>query len=119
MPKNSSERVELWQGTLDVLILRTLLFVAAHGHRIANHIQRTGDEALQVDHGFLHPALHRLERKAWVAAKLEPGKDQKRQFKSCNYRLTAAAKRQLLAEKSKWRQLSAAIAQIMWPAVES
>ncbi len=117
MPKDSSKRVELLQGTLDMLILRTLLFGHAHGHQIAKHIQRTSDEALQVEHGSLYPALHRLERKGWVAAKWEPaGKDLKREFKY--YRLTAAGKKQLVAEESKWKQLSAAIARIMWPAEE-
>ena len=68
MPK---ERIELLQGTLDMLILRTLLFGPAHGHQIAKHLQRTTDDVLQVEHGSLYPALHRLERKGWVAAKWE------------------------------------------------
>ena len=115
MPKESSDRLELLQGTLDMLILRTLLFGPAHGHQIAKHIQRTTDEVLQVEHGSLYPALHRLEGKGWIAAKWEPaGKDLKREFKY--YRLTTAGKRQLLAEESKWKQLTAAIARIMWPA---
>jgi len=100
-----------------MLILRTLLQGPAHGHQIAKHIQRTTDDLLQVEHGSLYPALHRLERKGWIAAKWEsPGKDAKREFKY--YRLTPAGKRQLVAEESKWKQLTGAIARIMWPAQE-
>ena len=115
MPKEPSDRVELLQGTLDMLILRTLLFGPAHGHQIAKHIQRTTEDVLQVEHGSLYPALHRLERKGWVAAKWEAAsKDQKREFKY--YRLTASGKRQLTAEESKWKQLAHAIGRVMWPA---
>jgi PadR family transcriptional regulator len=115
MPKESSDRVDLLQGTLDMLILRTLLFGPAHGHQIAKHIQRTTQEVLQVEHGSLYPALHRLERRRWISAKWEPaGKDSKRQFKY--YRLTAAGRKKLVAEESKWKQLTGAIARIMWPA---
>src|SRR6202044_4283079 len=97
------DRLDLVQGTLDMLILRTLLFGEAHGHQIAKHIQRTTDEVLQVEHGSLYPALHRLERKAWIAAKWElAGKDLKREFKY--YRLTPAGRKQLLAEGSKGKQ---------------
>ena len=105
----SSDRIDLLQGTLDMLILRTPLFGPAHGHQIAKHIQRTTEDVLQVEHGSLYPALHRLERKTWIAAKWEPaGKDLKREFKY--YRL---------AEESKWKQLTGGIARIMWPAKES
>jgi transcriptional regulator len=115
MPKESSGRVELLQGTLDMLILRTLLFGPAHGHQIAKHIQRTTDDLLQIEHGSLYPALHRLERRGWLSAKWEPAsKDQKREFKY--YRLTAAGKKQLAAEESKWKQMASAIARVMWPA---
>jgi PadR family transcriptional regulator, regulatory protein PadR len=118
MPKEPSDRIELLQGTLDMLILRTLLFGTAHGHQIAKHIQRTTDDLLQVEHGSLYPALHRLERKGWIVAKWEvAGKDLKREFKY--YRLTPAGKKQLLAEESKWKQMTGAIARIMWPAQES
>lgn len=117
MPKDSDNRIDLLQGTLDMLILRTLLFGPAHGHQIAKHIQRSTDDVLQIEHGSLYPALHRLERKAWIAAKWEPaGKDLKREFKY--YRLTAAGRKQLLAEESKWKKLTGAIARIMWPAEE-
>lgn len=118
MPHESSDRVQLLQGTLDMLILRTLLFGPAHGHQIAKHIQRTTDDVLQVEHGSLYPALHRLERRRWITAKWErAGKDLKREFKY--YRLTPAGKRQLAAEESKWKQLAGAIARIMWPAEDS
>src|SRR5467141_4798128 len=114
---NSADRIELVQGTLDMLILRTLRVGPAHGHQIAKHIQRTTDDVLQVEHGSLYPALQRLERKDWIAAKWEPaGKDLKREFKY--YRLTAAGKKQLVAEESKWKQMTGAIARIMWPAEE-
>ena len=111
------KRTELLQGTLDMLILRTLQLGRAHGHEIAKHIQRTSDEVLQVEHGSLYPALHRLERKGWVMSKWETAKDRNREFKY--YRLTPAGKKQLLAEESKWKQLAEAIARVMWPAEES
>src|ERR1035438_10276184 len=117
MQNESSGRIQLLQGTLHMLILRTLLFGPAHGHQVAKHIQRTTDDVLQIEHGSLYPALHRLERKGWIAAKWEPaGKDLKREFK--DYRLTPAGKRQLVAEESKWKRLTGAIARIMWPAKE-
>ena len=101
-----------------MLILRTLLTGPAHGHEIAKHIQRSTDDLLQIEHGSLYPALHRLERKKWLAAKWEPaGKDLKREFKY--YRLTAAGRKQLQAEESKWTKMTRAIASIMWPAEES
>jgi PadR family transcriptional regulator PadR len=117
MPKETSGPIELLQGTLDMLVLRTLLFGLAHGHQIARHIQRTTDDVLQVEHGSLYPALHRLERKGWVSAKWEAaGKDLKREFKY--YRLTPAGKKQLAAEESKWKHMAGAIARVMWPAEE-
>jgi transcriptional regulator len=111
MPKERCDRLELLQGTLDMLILRTLRFGPAHGHQISKHIHRTTDDVLQVEHGSLYPALHRLERKGWITAKWEPaGKDLKREFKY--YRLTTAGKKQLVAEESKWKQLTRAIARV-------
>jgi PadR family transcriptional regulator len=107
-------RAELLQGTLDMLILRTLLFGPAHGHQIAKHIQRTTDDVLQVEHGSLYPALHRMERKGWIAAKWELAKDRNREFKY--YRLTPAGKKQLVREESRWKQLAAAVATVMRPA---
>jgi PadR family transcriptional regulator, regulatory protein PadR len=114
----ANDRIQLLQGTLDMLVLRTLLFGPAHGHQIAKHIQRTTDDLLQVEHGSLYPALHRLERKGWIAGKWETAsKEQQREFKY--YRLTAAGKKQLVAEESKWKKLTGAVARIMWPAEES
>ena len=118
MANDSMDRIELLQGTLDMLILRTLQFGPAHGHQIAKHIQRTTEDILQVEHGSLYPALHRLERKRWITAKWESaGKDLKREFKY--YRLTPAGKKRLVAEESKWKQLTRAISRVMWPAEEN
>jgi len=112
MAKKAPERIELLQGTLDMLILRTLLFGSSHGHQIGKHIQRTTNDLLQVQHGSLYPALHRLERKGWIASKWETAPDRNREFKY--YRLTATGKKQLLTEESKWKQMASAVAQIMW-----
>jgi transcriptional regulator len=106
----------LLQGTLDMLILRTLLTGAAHGHQIAKHLQRTTDDVLQVEHGSLYPALHRLERKGWLVSKWD-AKDGKRELKY--YRLTPAGKKQLAAEESKWKKMADAIARVMWPVKEA
>ncbi|MBV8897039.1 MAG: PadR family transcriptional regulator [Acidobacteriaceae bacterium] len=116
MAEHQKDRIELLQGTLDMLILRTLLFGRAHGHQIAKHIQRTTEDVLQVEHGSLYPALHRLERKGWVVGKWEKAEDRNREFKY--YRLSAAGKKQLASEESKWKQLATAIGRIMWPAEE-
>src|SRR5882757_5310485 len=114
MPNESTDRIQLLQGTLDMLILRTLLFGPAHGHQIAKHIQRTTDDLLQVEHGSLYPALHRLERKGWLMATWETaGENHKREFKY--YRLTPAGRKQLAAEESKWKEMAGAIARVMWP----
>jgi DNA-binding PadR family transcriptional regulator len=92
----TSKKIELLQGTLDMLILRTLLSGPGHGHQIAKHIQKTTADVLQVEHGSLYPALHRLERKGWITARWESaGKDLKREYKftgwprpdGSNYRL--------------------------------
>jgi PadR family transcriptional regulator PadR len=114
MTKATPDRMQLLQGTLDMLVLRTLLLGAAHGHEIAKHIQRTSEEVLQVEHGSLYPALHRLERRGWVVSKWETAKDRNRQFKY--YRLTRAGRQQLATEESKWQQLVGAIARVMSPA---
>ena len=97
-----------------MLILRTLLFGPAHGHQIAKHIQRTTEDVLQVEHGSLYPALHRMERKGWIISKWEMAKERNREFKY--YRLTRAGRKQLAHEESKWKQLAAAVATVMWPA---
>jgi transcriptional regulator len=117
MTRDNPDRIELLQGTLDMLILRTLLFGPAHGHQIAKHIQRTTEDVLQVEHGSLYPALHRLERKGWVAARWEMARDRNREFKY--YRLTPKGRKQLTIEESRWKQMAGAIARVMWPAEES
>src|ERR1700758_5157229 len=99
-------RVELLQGTLDLLILRTLLAGPTHGHAIAKHIQRTSEELLQVETGSLYPALHRLEAKGWIAASWDLSDKGKR---AKYYRLTARGQKQLVAEQSKWETFARAM----------
>jgi PadR family transcriptional regulator, regulatory protein PadR len=113
-PKTSPNRRELLQGTLDMLILRTPLFGPAHGHQIAKHIQRTTDDVLQVEHGSLYPALHRMQQKGWIISQWESINEGKREFKF--YRLTKTGRKQLASEESKWKQLAKAIALVMSPA---
>lgn len=103
-------RVDLLQGTLDLLILRTLILGPAHGHAIAKRIQRTSEDVLQVETGSLYPALHRLEAKGSVAASWEPSDKGKR---AKFYRLTPRGRRQLVAEQSKWDTFSRAMALIL------
>src|SRR6201995_1517723 len=106
-------RMELLQGTLDLLILRTLLAGPSHGHAIARHIQRTSEEMLQVETGSLYPALHRLEAKGWIAASWElSDKGKRARF----YRLTRQGRTQLAAEQSKWERFSRAVRLIVNPA---
>lgn len=111
--KPQENRVDLLQGTLDLLILRTLLFGPVHGHGIAKHIERSSRDVLQVEHGSLYPALHRLERNGFIAAKWQKN-EKGREMKY--YRLTAAGKRQLTKEQSKWQRLAQAIAHVLTPA---
>jgi PadR family transcriptional regulator, regulatory protein PadR len=113
MSKTIANRTELLQGTLDMLILRTLLLGAAHGHQIAKQIQRSTDDLLQIEHGSLYPALHRMQRKGWIEAKWEIAKDRNREFKF--YRLTPAGRKQLAHEESKWKQMVEAISRVMQP----
>jgi PadR family transcriptional regulator, regulatory protein PadR len=102
--------VELLQGTLDLLILRTLLSGPAHGHAIAKHIQRTSEELLQVETGSLYPALHRLEARGWISASWAlSDKGKRARF----YRLTSVGRKRLIAERSKWENLSRAIGLIL------
>ena len=105
------DKQSLLQGTLDMLILRTLLFGPAHGHGISKHIRQTSEDVLQVEHGSLYPALHRLERQGWISAKWEKAKDRNRELKF--YRLTAKGRKQLAAEETKWAELTRAIGLIM------
>ena len=106
-------RLELLQGTLEVLILRTLLREPKHGHAIAKHIQRTSEELLQVETGSLYPALHRLEAKGWIAASWALSDKGKR---ARYYRLTPRGRKQLIAEQSKWEMFSRAMGLILCPA---
>lgn len=113
MARNPTSRVEFLQGTLDVVILRTLLTGPAHGHAIAKHIQRTSEDLLQVETGSLYPALHRLEAKGWIAASWELSDKGKR---ARYYRLTGSGKKQLADEKSRWSAFSRAMDLILNPA---
>jgi PadR family transcriptional regulator, regulatory protein PadR len=106
-------RIELLQGTLDLLILRTLVFGPSHGHAIAKHIRTLSEDVLQIETGSLYPALHRLEAQGWIAASWEISDKGKR---AKYYRLTAAGRKQLVAEQSKWEQLSMAMARVLRPA---
>src|SRR5215472_719819 len=113
MSSKQSSRMELMQGTLDVLILRTLRDGPAHGHAIAKHIQRTSEDLFQVETGSLYPALHRLEAKGWIAASWQLSDKGKR---ARYYRLTAAGKKELVREQSKWTAFSRAMGLILNPA---
>ena len=100
------------QGTLDMLILRTLRLGPAHGRAIATHIRQATEGVLQVEHVSLYPALHRLENRGWVAGRWEQ-RDRNRELKY--YRLTAAGRKQLMREESRWARLTRAIARVMTP----
>lgn len=104
--------MELLQGTLDVLILRTLLPAPAHGHAIAKHIQHTSEDLLQIETGSLYPALHRLEAKGWIAASWQLSDKGKR---AKYYRLTPQGRKQLASEQSKWEAFSRAMGLILNP----
>jgi len=112
MPRESNPRVGLLQGTLELLILRTLLTGRTHGHAIAKHIQRTSEDLLQVETGSLYPALHRLEAKGWIAASWELSEKGKR---ARFYRLTPLGRKQLVAERSRWDAFSRAMALVLSP----
>ena len=105
-------RIELLQGTLDLLVLQTLQWGPRHGYGISQAIRAGSGEVLQVDTGSLYPALHRLERQKWLSSEWQVSENNQRVK---IYRLTAAGKKQLMAERSRWEQLSQAIAGILDP----
>ncbi len=107
---DEQERLELLQGTLDLLILRTLIFGSQHGQGIARAIQQTSDEELLVEHGALYPALQRLEERNWISAKWGVSANNR---KARFYALTSAGRKQLARETTKWRRLASAIGRIL------
>src|SRR3954469_12689717 len=116
MPRRESPlQNEMLQGTLDMLVLRTLVMGPAHGHTIANAIEHGSDDVLQVEHGSLYPALHRLEDRNWIASFWGTSENNR---KAKYYRLTPAGRKQLTVEASRWEQMVLAIGRIMKPAAE-
>ncbi len=111
--KEQRERIELLQGTLDLLILRTLLLGPTHGHAIAKAIEFRSDDVLQVEQGSLYPALHRLIKRGWISVQDGTSENNRR---AKFYRLTAKGRRQLEVETGKWDKLAGAIARILRPA---
>ena len=111
--KEERDRIELLQGTLDLLILRTLVLGPAHGHAIAKAIEFTSNDVLQVEQGSLYPALHRLIKRRWISVE-EGTSENNRRAKF--YRLTREGRKQLKVETSKWDKLAGAIARILRPA---
>jgi PadR family transcriptional regulator PadR len=111
--KDPKEKIELLQGTLDLLILRTLLLGPTHGHAIARAIEVNSDDVLQVEQGSLYPALHRLIKRGWISMEAGTSENNRR---ANFYRLTAKGRKQLALETSKWDKLAGAIARILRPA---
>src|SRR5215813_8838032 len=110
--RGGDPRTTLLQGTLDLLILRTLVFGRQHGQGIARAIQQQSEEVLLVDHGSLYPALQRLERRGWIRAEWGTSTSNR---KARFYELTKAGRKQLTAETALWRRLTAAIGRILGP----
>jgi PadR family transcriptional regulator, regulatory protein PadR len=106
---------EVLQGTLDLLVLQTLILGPAHGHTIAHAIERRSDEVLQIEHGSLYPALHRLEDRGWIASFWGTSENNR---KARYYRLTPKGRRQLIAQTSRWDQLVRAVNRVLRPATE-
>ena len=113
--QETKERLELLQGTLDLLILRTLIFGSQHGQGIARAIQETSEKELLVEHGALYPALQRLEERRWISAKWGTSSNNR---KARFYSLTAVGRKQLVKETARWKRLAAAIGRILGPAKE-
>jgi transcriptional regulator len=111
--RGQKDRIELLQGTLDLLILRTLLLGPTHGHAIAKAIEFRSDDILQIEQGSLYPALHRLIKRGWISVE-EGTSENNRRAKF--YRLTRKGRQQLVLETSKWDKLAAAIGRILRPA---
>ena len=109
------DRIDLMQGTLDLLILQVLQWGPEHGHGIGQAIRQRSQEVLQVEHGSLYPALHRLEQKGWVASDWKMSEANRR---ARYYKLTSKGRRQLLQEQSRWKQLVRAVARTMKPVKE-
>ena len=110
--QKEKDRLELLQGTLDLLILRTLIFGPQHGQGIARAIQQTSEDELLVEHGALYPALQRLEERGWIAADWGTSANNR---KARFYTLTPAGRKQLVKETTKWRRLAAAIGRVLGP----
>ena len=108
-------QTEILQGTLDMLILQTLALGAAHGHTIAYAIERRSEDVLQVEHGSLYPALHRLEDRGWIASFWGTSENNR---KARYYRLTATGRKQLSEETSRWERVVRAVNQVLRPAEE-
>jgi PadR family transcriptional regulator, regulatory protein PadR len=116
MPKRQSPlQSEMLQGTLDMMVLKILLLGPAHGHTIAHAIEHGSDDVLQVEHGSLYPALHRLEDRGWVASFWGTSENNRR---AKYYRLTPLGRNQLTAQTKRWEQLVRAIGRVLRPAEE-
>ena len=115
MAKKGQPEGDMLQGTLDMLILKTLLLGAAHGHAIAHAIERGSSEILQVEHGSLYPALYRLEDRGWVAFFWGTSENNR---KAKYYRLTPAGRKRLTVETTRWERLASGISQILRPATK-
>jgi transcriptional regulator len=113
MRNNRTPRLDLLQGTLDMMVMRTLSAGAANGYEIAKAIGRLSDDVLEVDHGSLYPALRRLEKKGWITGEWETSATKRR---ARYYRLTVEGRKRLIVERSNWEQMARAIARVMRPA---
>jgi PadR family transcriptional regulator PadR len=113
--KANDDRGEMMQGTLAMLILRTLMLAPAHGHTIAHAIERTSEDILQVEHGSLYPALHRLEERGLIASFWGTSENNR---KAKYYRITPAGRKHLASERSRWNQIVNAIGRVLGPATE-